>query len=191
MAAVLVHIPYTPGIEPNGLMFRPRYKRRRRPGVSLAAFLRKSRGLHRLVRCPPAPGRRPAAFPRGPAPRTSLPAASISFAQALRAAHTTRAPPCPAYWPSLSQLLTLGNGAGNARAASAAPVLAIPPPTPTALPWAMAALRPAPFGARGVVEAPPHQCPARFRALCLVCIPLSVPPTLLSALSALPACQTD
>ena len=43
--------------------------------------------------CPPAPGRRPDAFPRGLLARAALPAASP---QALRATHTARAPPCPA-----------------------------------------------------------------------------------------------
>ena len=43
--------------------------------------------------CPPAPGRRPDAFPRGPLSRNTLPAASP---RALCATHTTRAPPCPA-----------------------------------------------------------------------------------------------
>ena len=90
---------------------------------------------------------------------------------------------------SYSQLLTLGCGAGIARAASAAPVLAIPPPIPTQAYGThcppMAALQPAP----SALAAPPHQCPARFRALCLVCTPSPNPgPTiLLSALSALPA----
>ena len=93
--------------------------------------------------------------------------------------------------PSFSQLLTLGYGAGNARAASAAQVLAIQPPTPTHTFGThcppMAAPRPAP----SALEAPQRQCPALFRVQCLVCIPLSVPPILLSAISALPACQTD
>ena len=75
------------------------YKRRRR--VSLAAFLLKSHGLHRLVRFPSAPGCRPDAFPRGPLSRATLPAA---LPQALRAIHTPRAPPCPAC--RLSLLLT-------------------------------------------------------------------------------------
>ena len=75
---------------------------------------------------PPAPGHWPVAFPRGPAPRASLPAA---LPQALRATYSTRAPPCPACRLSHTQpeLLTLRYGAGNARAASAAPVLAPDP----------------------------------------------------------------
>ena len=71
--------------------------------VSLAAFLRKSHGLNRLVCCLPAPGRQLDAFPRGPLLRATLPAAPP---QALRATHTTvgLAPPFPAC--RLSLLLT-------------------------------------------------------------------------------------
>ena len=93
----------------------------------------------------------------------TLPAAS----QALRAAHTTRrgalfASPVASLKDSFSPSCI-----DNARAASAAPVLAIPPPTPTvraplrhtgltALPWPLAP---------SALAAPPHQCPARFRVL--------------------------
>ena len=61
--------------------------------------------LHRLGRvwCQLALCRRPDAFPRDPLKRATLPAASP---QALRATHTTRAPPCPACRLSLTQLLT-------------------------------------------------------------------------------------
>ena len=55
------------------------------------------------------------------------------------------------------------------------------------LPWPLA--RPAP----SALAAPPHQCPAHFRVtvLRLVCIPLFVPATLLSALSAFSACPAQ
>ena len=77
--------------------------------------------------------------------------------------------------------------AGNARAATAAPVLAIPPSTPTQVYRTHCPPMAAPQPAPPALAAPQHQCPARLRVLCLVRISLSVPMVLLSALSALSA----
>ena len=82
------------------------YHQSHRAHVSLLRpFWRKATRSPRLrvVWRPPAPRRRPDAFPRGP----------LSESRA-----TTRAPSCPAC-RLVSQLLKLGYGAGNARAASA------------------------------------------------------------------------
>ena len=90
---VLVLGPFSPGLEPNGFVFR----------ISVPLFSEPSKRESPLrlqplcacctvsptVWCPPASGHRPDAFPRAPLSRAALPAASP---QALRATHTIRAP---------------------------------------------------------------------------------------------------
>ena len=150
------------------------------------------------MRCPPASGHRPDAFPRCPLTRATLPAASP---QELRATHTTRAPPpCPAcrrrsrasQSPSGMERGMLARprlrrswrsrGPGDPTRDPA--VLAIPLRHTglTALPWLGPPAGPLPRPAPSALAAPPRQCPARFRVLRLVCVPLSVPSILLSAL---------
>ena len=92
---------------------------------------------------------------------------------------------------SHTQLLTLGYGAGNARAASAAPVLAMPSPTPTQAYGTHCPPTAAHSAAPSALTCSAASVSRRFRVLRLACIPLSVPTSQLSALSALPACQTD
>ena len=169
---VLVHIPHVPCLVPTGFCVSiqrswSRYYHTDEP-----------RGLLDSCGARPHPG----------TGRIHSRAARFHEPRFQRLRHRRFAPPtrpgCPACHLSL-QLLTLGCGAGNARAASAAQVLAIPPPTPTQAYRThcppMAAIRPAP--SESALAAPPHQCPARFWVLCLVCISLSVPPILLPAKS--------
>ena len=95
-------------------------------------------------------------------------------AAALRATHTVtaRRPWLVPRLSSQAQPLSLGYGAGNARAVSAAPVLTIPPSIPTqaaaschstepglrALPSHRRPLAPARLAPKALA-APPHQCP--------------------------------
>ena len=98
---VLVLVPFSPGLEPNGFVFRisvPLFSIKTGVATAIPSLLALATQSSRLVWCPPAPGRWPDASPLAPRSRVALPAASES-PQALRAAsHTTRrrARPCPA-----------------------------------------------------------------------------------------------
>ena len=186
-----------------------------RRAVTVApAFLRAIHGLPRRLVFrpgPPAPGHRPDAFPCAPLSRAALPAASP---QALRA---IRAPQCSAYrlFQAPRALTDSFSPSGMERGMLARPRLRRswrsrhrPPlrphtghrrrrphcPPDHGHPGG-AAPRPGP--APSALAAPPRQCPARIRVLCLVCIPLSVPPIprLLSLcfqrFAALPAAPTE
>ena len=218
---VLVLVPLSPGLEPNGFVFCisvSLFSVKTGSASSPIAFLRASHGLPDSCGALPHPasGRMPSRASRCRGPNS----------QRLRRRRC--APPIRFRRPSALLIVSLphsfspsGMERGMHIAASAAPVLAIPPPIPTLHRYGagnayrclgcagpgdpatdphsgirdsgslsgppLAALRPAPLA----LAAPQRQCPARFRVLCLVCIPLSIPPILLSALSALPACQTD
>ena len=152
-----------------------------------SAFLRQATQPPRLVWYPPTPGHRPDAFQRGPLSRATLPAASP---QALRATHTTWAPPCPACRLSLFFTVShprVWNGVCSRGLGCAGPGDPATDPNSGNRDSLLSHCRSAAsaFGASGSAASvsSPLSGP--------MCIPLSVPTILLSALSALPACQMD
>ena len=96
----------------------------------MTAFFARATQSPRFAWCPPAPGRRPDAFPRGPLSRATLPAAAASPQPHTRPGRP-RAPLVVSI--AFSQLLTLGPSLGECSRGlgCTGPAWAIPPPTPT------------------------------------------------------------
>ena len=126
--SVLVHIPDTPGLRADRLLCLKSQRSFCLTKQTLRFHASHFCADHTLASTRVVPGRiRPPAGRLLARPALACHTPSGFAAGASRHPHAS----CPACRLSPSQLLTLGYGAGNALTASAAPVLAIPSPSPT------------------------------------------------------------